>query len=82
MRRFLLPFEVEVLEEGGFLASCPTVQGCHAEGDSISSAIQELEDVARTMIEVRIEDGLPLPQELHGEPPEILRAEISVSVES
>ena len=32
MTRYRLPLEIEPLEEGGYLAICPILQGCHAEG--------------------------------------------------
>ena len=66
MKKYLLKVEVEPLEEGGYLASCPDLQGCHAEGDTIAEALEIIEDVARIIMELCIEDGLPLPPELAG----------------
>jgi predicted RNase H-like HicB family nuclease len=80
-RTYVLPVEVETLEDGRFLAVCPTLQGCHAEGDTIAQAIENVEDVARIIIELCIEEHLPLPEELHGEAPPKVRAEMVVSVE-
>ena len=80
-RTYVLSVEVERLEDGRFLAVCPTLQGCHAEGDSIAEALENIEDVARIIVELAIEEGLPLPEELQGEPPTMLRAEMVVSVE-
>ena len=78
---YVLSVEVETLEDGRFLAVCPTLQGCHAEGDSIAEALENIEDVARIIVELAIEKGLPLPEELQGEPPPKLRADMVVSVE-
>jgi len=64
MTKYRLPVEIEALEEGGFLAICPVLQGCHAEGRSIAEALENLEDVARQLLELRNEDGLPIPPEL------------------
>ena len=77
MRKYLLKVEVEPLEEGGYLASCPDLQGCHAEGDTIAEALEIIEDVARIIMELCIEDGLPLPAGLEGskEVP-IIKAEV------
>ena len=81
MKKYLLKVEVEPLEEGGFLASCPDLQGCHAEGDTIAEALENVEDVARIIIELCLEEGLPLPQELKtGDEPPLIRAELMVQV--
>ena len=81
MKKYLLKVEVEPLEEGGYLATCPDLQGCHAEGDTIAEALENVEDVARIIIELCLENGLPLPPELEGgkEPP-VVRAEVMVRV--
>lgn len=81
MKKYLLKVEVEPLDEGGYLASCPELQGCHAEGDTIAAAIENVEDVARTIVELAIEKDLQLPEELQGEPPPKIRAEMVVSVD-
>lgn len=80
-RTYVLPIEVETSEDGRFLAVCPTLQGCHAEGDSIAEALENVEDVARIIVELALEKSLPLPEELQGEPPPKIRAEMVVSVE-
>ena len=81
MKRYLLKVEVEPLEEGGYLASCPDLQGCHAEGETIAEALENVEDVARIIIELCLEKGLPLPPEFEaGEEPPIVRAELMVKV--
>ena len=80
-RTYVLPVEVEALEDGRFLAVCPTLQGCHAEGDTIAEALENVEDVARIIVELALENNLPLPEELQGEPPPKVRAEMVVSVE-
>lgn len=79
---YLLPVEVGALEDGRFLAVCPTLDGCQAEGDTIAEALENVEDVARIIIELCIEKGLPLPAELRGATPPKVRAEMVVSVES
>jgi predicted RNase H-like HicB family nuclease len=53
-----VPVEVREKEDGpGYLAVCPAIRGCHAEGDSIGQAIDNLRDVARTLVEIMREDG-------------------------
>jgi predicted RNase H-like HicB family nuclease len=80
-RTYVLPVEVENLDDGRFLAVCPILEGCHAEGDSIAEALDNVEDVARVVIELCMEKGLPLPDELQGEPPAKIQAQMVVSVE-
>lgn len=81
-RRYIIPVEIEELEEGGFLAVCPVIQGCHAEGETIPEALEYLEDVARILLELRIEDGLDVPAELQEAAPGLVevRAQIVVPI--
>ena len=60
----VIAVRVESLEEGGYLAICDAIQGCHAEGDTVAEALEELEQVAAALLEVQKEDGLPLPADL------------------
>ena len=53
-----LPIEVEHLEEGVYLASCPAIQGCHAEGRTIGEALDNLQSVAQVIYELCREKGL------------------------
>jgi predicted RNase H-like HicB family nuclease len=64
VKKILLAVEIEPLEDGRYLAVCDSIQGCHAEGDTVSEALDNLEDVARTLLELRREDGLPMPPDL------------------
>lgn len=82
-RKFVLPVEVAALEEDGFFAVCPLIQGCHAVGDTLPQALENLEDVARVLLELIKEDGLPLPEGLTLLVPEKpLREEILVTLEA
>jgi predicted RNase H-like HicB family nuclease len=79
MTRYKLPLEIESLEEVGYLAICPILQGGHAEGEMIAEAIENVEDVARNLIELMREDGIALPRELQtAKPGVILHNEILV----
>ncbi len=81
MKKYLLKVEVEPLEEGGYLATCPDLQGCHAEGDTIAEALENVEDVARILLELRREDGLALPEGLEQvEPGAVIKAQVVVTV--
>ena len=61
---FVISVEVERLEEGGYLATCPGIQGCLAEGDTVAESLNNLEDVAAALLKIRREDGLPFPDGL------------------
>jgi len=67
MAKLVIPVEIEALEEGGYLAVCDAIQGCHAEGDSVAEALENLEDVARVLLELRREDGLSSPESFRRE---------------
>lgn len=64
MLRYDVPVVVEALEEGGYYAECPILQGCHVEGDTYLEALENLEDAIRLHIQGRLEFGDPLPPEL------------------
>ena len=81
MKQYLLKVEVEPLEEGGYLATCPELQGCHAEGKTVAEALEILEDVARILLELRKEDGLSLPEGLERVTPDtVIKAQVVVTV--
>jgi predicted RNase H-like HicB family nuclease len=82
-RRFVIPVVIEELDDGWYLAACPAIQGCHAEGATLSEAIDELQDVARVLLELQVEDGIALPEHL-AQPADAwlrLRAEVPVTLE-
>ena len=57
----LFPITVEPQEEGGFLATCSTLQGCHAEGQTYGEAIENIQDVIKIHIKARKEHNEPIP---------------------
>ena len=70
MGAYLLAVEIERLEDGRSLVILPSMQGCHAEGDSVAEALENLEDVAKLHFHLSMENGLPLPPALEeGEEP-------------
>ncbi len=48
---YLYPTIVEPCEEGGFFASCPSIQGAHAEGETYAEALENLESVISLILE-------------------------------
>ncbi|MBU2635331.1 type II toxin-antitoxin system HicB family antitoxin [Patescibacteria group bacterium] len=57
----LYPVVIESCEEGGFFANCLSLQGCHAEGESYSKVIENIEDVIKAHIEIRKKNGEFIP---------------------
>ena len=55
-----IPVQIESLQEGGYLAICDAIQGCHAEGETVDEALENVEDVARILLELQREQDLPL----------------------
>ena len=47
-----LPVKIEPLTEGGYLALCSEIVGCHAEGNTIGQALDNLRDVARVLYDL------------------------------
>ncbi|MCZ6680453.1 MAG: type II toxin-antitoxin system HicB family antitoxin [Candidatus Poribacteria bacterium] len=64
MRKYKLPIKIQSVGDEGYLAICPAIQGCHAEGKTIAEAFENLEDVAKILLELRQEDQMPLPEAL------------------
>jgi predicted RNase H-like HicB family nuclease len=50
MKIGLYPIIVECMEEGGYYAECPIIQGCHVEGDTYAEAIENLQDAIQIII--------------------------------
>jgi len=56
-----------VLEKGretGYVALCPTLRGCVAQGSTRKEALKNLKEAICDYIECLIEDGIPIPQEV------------------
>ncbi|HFQ94088.1 MAG TPA: type II toxin-antitoxin system HicB family antitoxin [Anaerolineae bacterium] len=62
--QYQVPVIIEPLKEGGYYAECPSLPGCHVEGETYLDALENLEDVIRIHIEGRLEFGESLPPEL------------------
>jgi predicted RNase H-like HicB family nuclease len=57
-QRLELVVEIEPLAEGGYLALCPDIPGCHAEGKTVGEALDHLRDVVQVIYELCQEQGL------------------------
>jgi predicted RNase H-like HicB family nuclease len=61
MSERLVEIEIEVLAEGGYLATSPTLQGLVAQGRTLAETIEIAQDVARKLIESHLAHGALLP---------------------
>ncbi len=54
---------IEPDETGGFVASCPSLPGCHSQGETLEEAIANIREAIELYIEVLEEDGKPIPDD-------------------
>ena len=59
---YFFPIDIESCEEGGFLATCQTLQGCFAEGDTYGQAIENIQDIIKIQIKERQKHKDILPE--------------------
>ena len=58
MKKYKVRVIIEPCEEGGYFAACPTLQGCHAEGETYLGALENIQDIIRIHLESRAELGM------------------------
>jgi len=58
---------VRKVETGRYIASCPVIPECHAQGDTYEEAIQNAKEALSLCIEYMREQGQELPQEMGSE---------------
>ncbi len=49
--------------DGGYTAICPAIAGCASQGESRDLALANIKEAILLCLEVRAEDGMPLPTE-------------------
>ncbi len=64
MSEIFLRLHVEELDEGGYVATSPSLPGLVAQGRTIAETVDIAHDVARKLIESYQEHGDPLPEGL------------------
>jgi antitoxin HicB len=77
---YLLPIEIEPLEEGGYLATSDVLPGFLAQGRSMAETMEIAQDVARKLIESYVEHGDPLPDELLADASQAARVELRIPI--
>jgi len=55
---------IEKGRESGFIAYCPSLKGCVAQGSTRKEVLKNLQMAMKDYIECLIEDGLPVPAEV------------------
>jgi predicted RNase H-like HicB family nuclease len=50
-------------EDGNWCASCPSLPGCHSQGDTREEAITNIKEAIALYIEALKADNLPVPNE-------------------
>ena len=58
MKKYKVRVIIETCEEGGYFAACPSLQGCHAEGETYLEALENNQDIIRIHLESRAELGM------------------------
>lgn len=53
----------EDLEDGGYNVSCPALQGCHSQGDTIEDALKNIKEAIECYLESLEKDKIPIPVE-------------------
>jgi predicted RNase H-like HicB family nuclease len=53
-------------EDGNWCASCPSLPGCHSQGDTREEAITNIKEAIALYIEALKADNLPVPNETRG----------------
>jgi predicted RNase H-like HicB family nuclease len=59
--RYTAIFETQ--PDGGYHASCPTLPGCHSEGDTLDDAIANIREAIAVYLESLQAHGEPFPVE-------------------
>ena len=67
MRNYQFTAIVQQDEEGNYLATCPALQGCYAEGETVEEALTYLRDVIQLHVEDRQARQEPIYEELFSE---------------
>ena len=74
MQNYNLPIIIEK-DKDGYVAYCPELQGCYAQGDTYEEALASIKDAIALHIQDRVESGEPVTR------PEVLSiATVEVAV--
>ncbi len=51
MKKYMAQVIIEQDEDGKYVATCPALQGCYAQGDTFEEAIENIKDVIKMCLE-------------------------------
>ena len=54
---------IEKGEDFGYIAHCPSIPGCHSQGETLEEAIENIKDAIRGCLEALGEDLITPPSE-------------------
>ena len=57
------------LEDGGYVVSCPSLPGCHSQGDAVNEALVNIREAIAAYVESLKKHGEPVPAEFEVEVP-------------
>lgn len=63
MREYNYTIILEREEDGGYHAFCPTLPGCHTQGDTFDEAMENIKDAIKLYIESLKAHKDPIPEE-------------------
>ena len=61
MKQYNLPIIIEQ-DENGYFATCPELQGCHAQGESYEETLDNIKDAIKLHLEDRLAEKEDLPE--------------------
>lgn len=59
---YQFPVVIEKDKDGFFVADCPELVGCHAQGKTLEEAITNIRDVIKLHLKILKEDKQEIPQ--------------------
>jgi len=62
---------IEKGRESGYVAYCPALKGCVSQGSDKEETMSNIKEAIRNYVEVLVEDGLPVPNEVGRETVEV-----------
>jgi predicted RNase H-like HicB family nuclease len=54
------PITIDRDEDGCWVTSCPSIPGCHSQGNTREDAVRNIREAIDLCLEVRAERGMPL----------------------
>lgn len=56
MNKYRIQVLIEQDEDGKYIVSCPSLQGCYTQGDTIEEAMENIQDVIEMCLEELLEE--------------------------